>query len=89
MSSTPHIICSAMTEIDLGETSGECRAIEDVDVKTVRAEPYTLPEQFLWSDIDIQNENQLEELYTLLGENYVEDDENMFRFAYSPQFLQW
>ena len=32
---------------------------------------------------------QLKELYTLLNENYVEDDDNMFRFDYSPQFLKW
>ena len=32
---------------------------------------------------------QLTELYTLLNENYVEDDDNMFRFDYSPEFLRW
>ena len=32
---------------------------------------------------------QLKELYTLLNENYVEDDDNMFRFDYSPEFLKW
>lgn len=32
---------------------------------------------------------QLKELYTLLNENYVEDDDNMFRFDYSPEFLLW
>ena len=32
---------------------------------------------------------QLKELYTLLNENYVEDDDNMFRFDYSPTFLSW
>lgn len=32
---------------------------------------------------------QLTELYTLLNENYVEDDDNMFRFDYSPEFLCW
>lgn len=32
---------------------------------------------------------QLKELYTLLSENYVEDDDNMFRFDYSPAFLLW
>ena len=32
---------------------------------------------------------QLKELYTLLNENYVEDDDNMFRFDYSPDFLLW
>jgi glycylpeptide N-tetradecanoyltransferase len=32
---------------------------------------------------------QLKELYILLNENYVEDDDNMFRFDYSPEFLHW
>lgn len=32
---------------------------------------------------------QLKELYQLLNENYVEDDDNMFRFDYSPEFLKW
>ena len=32
---------------------------------------------------------QLKELYMLLNENYVEDDDNMFRFDYSPEFLRW
>jgi glycylpeptide N-tetradecanoyltransferase len=31
----------------------------------------------------------LTELYELLNENYVEDDDNMFRFDYSPEFLKW
>ena len=25
----------------------------------------------------------------LLNENYVEDDDNLFRFDYSPEFLRW
>ena len=32
---------------------------------------------------------KLKEVYTLLNENYVEDDDNMFRFDYSPEFLHW
>lgn len=32
---------------------------------------------------------QRAELYKLLYENYVEDDDNMFRFDYSESFLQW
>ena len=32
---------------------------------------------------------QLEEVYTLLNENYVEDEDNMFRFDYSRLFLRW
>ena len=32
---------------------------------------------------------QLEQVYKLLAENYVEDDDNMFRFDYSTNFLKW
>ncbi len=28
-------------------------------------------------------------MYVLLNENYVEDDDNMFRFDYSADFLKW
>lgn len=88
----------------------------------LRQEPYSLPDAFEWSDIDMtvriyiiifnirfegedispwflfmipltsfsyQDEKELQEVYTLLCENYVEDDDNMFRFDYSKQFLQW
>ena len=39
--------------------------------------------------VALNPKNQLKELYTLLNENYVEDDDNMFRFDYSPDFLLW
>ncbi|CAF1254618.1 unnamed protein product [Didymodactylos carnosus] len=55
----------------------------------IRQEPYKLPDGFVWEDIDILNDNQLHELYVLLNENYVEDDDNMFRFDYSMPFLRW
>ena len=32
---------------------------------------------------------QLDELYVLLSENYVEDDDNMFRFDYGREFIHW
>ena len=31
----------------------------------------------------------MDEIYTLLNRNYVEDDDNMFRFDYSREFLKW
>lgn len=40
-------------------------------------------------DVNVYLWIQLKELYTLLNENYVEDDDNMFRFDYSPEFLLW
>jgi len=62
----------------------ETRTPEDV-----RDEPYPLPEQFEWSTCDIDNEVEAKEIYTLLSENYVEDDDSMFRFDYSVPFLRW
>ena len=35
------------------------------------------------------NNNQLEEVYELLTNHYVEDEEAMFRFNYSVSFLNW
>ena len=32
---------------------------------------------------------QLEQVYKLLAENYVEDNDNMFRFDHSTDFLKW
>lgn len=29
------------------------------------------------------------QVYDLLHKNYVEDDDAMFRFSYSPAFLKW
>ncbi|KAL3831547.1 hypothetical protein ACJMK2_023287 [Sinanodonta woodiana] len=65
-------------------------AIEpDKQPDEIRSEPYSLPTGFHWDTLDIGNPLILKELYTLLNENYVEDDDNMFRFDYSPEFLQW
>ncbi|XP_072109843.1 glycylpeptide N-tetradecanoyltransferase 2 isoform X2 [Mobula birostris] len=58
------------------------------DKENIRQEPYSLPQGFMWDTLDMGNTEELKELYTLLNENYVEDDDNMFRFDYSPQFLQ-
>ncbi|XP_006012294.2 glycylpeptide N-tetradecanoyltransferase 1 [Latimeria chalumnae] len=59
------------------------------DKDNIRQEPYTLPQGFVWDALDLSNPSVLKELYTLLNENYVEDDDNMFRFDYSPEFLLW
>jgi hypothetical protein len=55
----------------------------------VRQEAYPLPKGFEWCTIDITHEPSLREMYELLCENYVEDDDNMFRFAYGRDFLLW
>jgi glycylpeptide N-tetradecanoyltransferase len=55
----------------------------------VRQEPGALPAGFEWSLINVKDDVQCAEVYTLLSENYVEDDDAMFRFRYSKEFLLW
>ena len=55
----------------------------------VKQEPYNLPSQYEWITCDMDSEEMCNEVYNLLTSNYVEDDENMFRFNYSKEFLQW
>lgn len=55
----------------------------------VKQEPYTLPEAYEWVTCDMDTQEMCDEVYKLLANNYVEDDENMFRFNYSKDFLQW
>ncbi|KAF7273790.1 glycylpeptide N-tetradecanoyltransferase 1-like [Rhynchophorus ferrugineus] len=65
-------------------------AIEpDRSVNEIRAEPYSLPDGFTWDTLKLDEPLVLKELYTLLNENYVEDDDSMFRFDYQPEFLKW
>lgn len=61
----------------------------DKRLDEIKADPFSLPDGFKWDDLDLNNQEQLMELYVLLNENYVEDDDNMFRFDYSPEFLKW
>ena len=55
----------------------------------IRDEPYSMPAGFEWSIVDVQDDAQRQELYTLLANNYVEDDDALFRFDYSQEFLLW
>ncbi|KAJ2156432.1 glycylpeptide N-tetradecanoyltransferase [Coemansia sp. RSA 552] len=56
----------------------------------IRQEPYELPSASMtWCEVDVEDEGQMRELYTLLTENYVEDSDSMFRFDYSAEFLKW
>jgi glycylpeptide N-tetradecanoyltransferase len=55
----------------------------------VRQEPYPLNEQFEWCLCDLADETVLTDVYDLLRLNYVEDDDEMFRFCYSKEFIRW
>ncbi|OLQ11509.1 Glycylpeptide N-tetradecanoyltransferase 1 [Symbiodinium microadriaticum] len=58
-------------------------------VDDVRPEPYPLPGQFEWCTCNVDDDAEMQEVYSLLTENYVEDDDSMFRFDYSIHFLRW
>mmetsp|Transcript_21151 Transcript_21151/g.61518 ORF Transcript_21151/g.61518 Transcript_21151/m.61518 type:complete len:502 (-) Transcript_21151:394-1899(-) len=66
-----------------------CPIVPNKKNEELRQEPYNMPKGFEWADVDILDESQRKEVYDLLAQNYVEDDDCMFRFDYSPEFLIW
>jgi hypothetical protein len=73
---------------------GEVETEEDgpIEVKTlddVSKDPLRLPAGFTWVSLDVNKPSELAEVHDLLANNYVEDDDCMFRFDYSPAFLRW
>lgn len=63
--------------------------IKAVDISRVPKEPGPLVEGFEWVTMDLEDAKELEEVYDLLTNHYVEDAEAMFRFKYSASFLHW
>lgn len=75
---------------DIGDSTLPEGPIEQpTPVSEVKQEPYNLPAPYEWITCDLDTEEMCSEVYNLLTHNYVEDDENMFRFNYSKEFLQW
>lgn len=63
--------------------------IKIINPDEVPKNPDPLVEGFEWCTLDLTDENELKELYELLNNHYVEDDNAMFRFRYSQSFLHW
>ncbi|EGX43610.1 glycylpeptide N-tetradecanoyltransferase [Orbilia oligospora] len=74
---------------DDAEKQQEEGEIKKGDLDLVPKDPAQLLDDFTWCTVDLENEEELKEVYTLLNGHYVEDDEAMFRFAYSPAFFKW
>lgn len=60
------------------------QTVDDVD-----KEPAALVAGFEWVEMDLKSDEEIKEVYELLNGHYVEDDEAMFRFNYSPSILRW
>src|SRR5271167_4864913 len=63
--------------------------IKMINSDQVPKEPDPLFHGLEWTTLDLQNENELQELYNLLTNHYVEDNNSMFRLNYSTDFLNW
>lgn len=70
-------------------SSSDDGPIEPEDLEKVRKEPYPLLDGFEWVTVDIDDKKEVDDVYKLLFDNYVEDDEAMFRLKYSASFLDW
>lgn len=62
---------------------------EPKTVADVRPDPYPLPAGYEWVTVNVADDKELTELYELLRDNYVEDDDSGFRFNYPAPFLKW
>lgn len=62
-----------------------------MEPEKIPKECLNLPSGFQWVSLNLNevDSEEMFELYALLAENYVEDDDNMFRFNYSREFLHW
>ncbi|XP_030384430.1 glycylpeptide N-tetradecanoyltransferase-like isoform X2 [Scaptodrosophila lebanonensis] len=85
-----HMLKELQATSDLDEKVEANECIEpNKDINDIQAEPYALPSAFAWNIVDVDDAEELKDLYTLLQENYVEDGDAMFRFHYQPEFLKW
>ncbi|KAF1841513.1 glycylpeptide N-tetradecanoyltransferas-like protein [Cucurbitaria berberidis CBS 394.84] len=63
--------------------------IKEIKIEDVDKNPSPMYPGFEWVTMDLEDEKQLDEVYELLTNHYVEDKDATFRFKYSPSFLNW
>lgn len=63
--------------------------IKEIDIERVPKAPGPLVEGFEWVLMDLTDDKELDEVFNLLSNHYVEDADTAFRFAYSASFLHW
>jgi glycylpeptide N-tetradecanoyltransferase len=63
--------------------------IKHIDIDKVDRNPSPMYPGFEWVTMDLEDEKQLDEVYELLTNHYVEDKDATFRFKYSHSFLNW
>ena len=63
--------------------------IKTVEPEKVPADPKPLDDRFEWVTVDLEDAEQIKEVYELLSGHYVEDDHASFRLTYSASLLNW
>jgi len=88
----PKEIMNVMTD----KSSAESILSQTIDEVPAEPAPLTtngravvLFANFVWEELDLNDEAVLDEVFCLLRANYVEDDGNNFRFEYTKEFLRW
>ncbi|ODV88192.1 hypothetical protein CANARDRAFT_26341 [[Candida] arabinofermentans NRRL YB-2248] len=52
-------------------------------------EPLPMLKDFEWVTMDLEIPEEMDQVYKLLHEHYVEDQDETFRFDYSAKFFEW
>ncbi|KAF2863340.1 N-myristoyl transferase [Piedraia hortae CBS 480.64] len=56
---------------------------------SIKPQPEKLVDGFEWCEVNLESSEEMQELYDLLYNHYVEDTDGSFRFNYSTRFLAW
>jgi glycylpeptide N-tetradecanoyltransferase len=59
------------------------------DINNINQIPIQLPENYYWYNLNINNDEDITNLYKLLQKNYVEDNSCSLRLNYSKELLKW
>ena len=65
------------------------KPIIEQNVEDISTEPLTLPPEYFWESLDLNDDSVAQEMYDLLVRNYVADEDEMFRFNYAIPFIRW
>ena len=63
--------------------------IERKKVDDISKDGSKLPPGFEWCSLNLKDDDEADQLYTLLREHYVEDSEGKFRFDYPVGLIRW
>lgn len=67
----------------------ELKISKEIQNLTASPNPLNLSKDFEWYELDLNNENDLDNLYQLLANHYLEEEDEIYRAVYSKNLLKW